>query len=171
MLNNSELHDQSQQKANHASGIRNWVMIFKKLSSPSTSTSPGFTSVSPVLSAYWLLRPRSQNGINPSQSNHSKTGTFRSEREIKSSWCVTVWNQRETTPIRGVCYRAVFCERFAYDLIDCADASPVAVLARRVLLFWTRLTSFPFRSGCFDSARRHPMIADSTRILTPLTWA
>lgn len=30
---------------------------------------------------------------------------------------------------------------------------------------------FPFRSGCFDAARRQPMVADSTRILTPLTWA
>lgn len=151
--------------------MRNWVMIFENLFSPSTSTSPGFTSVSPILSAYWLLRPRSQNGINLSESNHSKTGTFRSGREIKSSRCATVWNQREATPIRSVCDRAVFCERFAFDFPNCADASAAAALARRVLLFWTRLTSLPFRSGCFDTARRHPMIADSTRILTPLTWA
>lgn len=57
--------------------------------------------------------------------------------------------------------------------INFDDTSSVIFYYRRCprFLFWNLSAAFPFRSGWFDAGRRQPMIADSTRILTPLTWA
>lgn len=100
-------------------GVLTWwqtcscMVIFLRGPCPSTSTSPGFTSVFPlILSARSLFRPQRQAASTP-QNNHNTTGNVRTDLRNKSlrraHW---VWNCICVVKIghfQDILYVAVLC--------------------------------------------------------------